>query len=71
MTHQEWLDYGLTHGFCGPMVCGTHDGTPTTELEDDDYDGGGDPCIWVVRMYANPDEKAAVEANHPPSMWRK
>lgn len=30
-----------------------------------------DPCIHVVRLYQDADEKAEVELNHAPSVWRK
>ena len=29
-----WLKYGIEQGFCGPPVCYTHDGIPTSEEED-------------------------------------
>lgn len=67
MNFQEWLDYGLENGFCGPTVCLTHDGYPTTEEEDLD----DEPCIFVIRYYTDPEHRAAVEANHAPSVWRR
>jgi hypothetical protein len=68
-TMQEWLDYGRQQGWCGPVVCITHDGTPTTEQEDVEFEES-DPCIAMIRPYVDDEEKAAVEANHPPSVWR-
>lgn len=71
MTRDEWLDFGMTHGWCGPVVCVMHDGVPTTAAEDAEVEVGDDPCLWVVRIYADDVERNAVEENHPPSLWRK
>lgn len=73
MTHtfNEWLKIGVDNGWCGVPVCSTHDGIPTTEAEDAEFNDGGDPCIHVIRMYESPDDKTAVEQNHSPSQWRK
>ena len=69
MTFNEWLQYGLTQGWCGPAVCVTHDGIPMSEAEEADmYDF--DPCIHVIRLYDDRDDKLSVEANHSPSIWR-
>ena len=68
---REWLSYGVKMGWCGPAVCYTHDGLPTTEAEDDDWGAGLDPCIHVIRMYEDGAVKEAVEQNHSPSNWRK
>ena len=70
-TFDEWLKAGMDAGWCGPAVCSTHDGTPTSAAEDDEYDEGGDPCLHVVRLYADSVVRAGVEANHPPSVWRR
>lgn len=69
MTQAEWLEVGLTNGWCGPVVCVTHDGIPTSEQEDDlDFD---DPCVPMLRVYHDEQERQAVEQNHSPSIWRK
>ena len=45
-----WLRLGMKNGWIGPPVCDTHDGTPTSEEEDEsDYDC----CVHVVRLYAD------------------
>jgi hypothetical protein len=67
MTFDEWLQYGLTQGWCGPAVCETHDGVPMSESELDEY---GDSCIHIIRLYDSIEIKAEVEAAHPPSVWR-
>jgi len=70
MTFDEWLQYGLTQGWCGPSVCETHDGVPMSESEIDEYNDGGDPCIHIIRLYDSIEIKAEVEAAHSPSVWR-
>jgi len=71
MSFDEWVATGIAAGYCGPVVCETHDGTPTTADEDEQFDYGGDPCIPVIRVYSDRAERGAVESNHSPSVWRK
>lgn len=70
MDLEEWLEYGYAQGWCGPTVCEPHDGLPTSEEEDADYENGGDPCIHIIRLYEDKGVKNAVEQNHAPSVWR-
>lgn len=69
MDFEEWLRAGIEAGWIGPTICYTHDGLPTSEAEDSDFEEG-DPCIHILRLYENSENKAAVEANHSPSVWR-
>jgi hypothetical protein len=71
MDFDEWARYGVEQGWCGPLVCAIHDGVPTSAGEDEAFDDGDDPCISVIRLYANEYEKTGVESNHSPSQWRK
>ena len=64
-----WLKYGIEQGFCGPPVCYTHDGIPTSEEEDLEWEDS-DPCIPVIRPYYGFYSKAMIESNHSPSVWR-
>lgn len=67
----EWLQVGLSNGFCGPAICYPHDGLPMTESEDESYSiGDEDPCIHILRLYEDKETKIAVEENHSPSVWR-
>ena len=50
MTQDEWLSFGIVHGYCSPLVCQTHDGVPMSEEEEAEFEDGGDPCIPVVRL---------------------
>lgn len=67
MTFEEWLKVGLDNRWCGPPVCATHDGVPSSAEED----GADEPCVHVVRMYEDEATAKAIESNHPPSVWRK
>lgn len=66
-----WLQYGLQHKYCGPPVCAVHDGLPSTEAEDEEQWEGDEICLFVIRPYDSAETAAAVEKNHPPSVWRK
>jgi hypothetical protein len=70
MTFHEWLNTGIRNGWCGPAICYTHDGLPTTEQEDQEFEQG-DPCIHILRLYDSRETKKEIENNHTPSMWRK
>ena len=68
-TFDEWLQEGISLGFCGPTICNTHDGLPTSEQEDVEFEES-DPCIHILRLYEDKETKVAVEENHSPSVWR-
>jgi hypothetical protein len=67
-SFDEWLRYGYNKGWCGPDVCYTHDGLPSTIEEEDDWES--EPCIHIIRLYEDLNIKASVEENHSPSKWR-
>lgn len=67
---EQWLALGIKNGWCGPAVCYTHDGLPTSEPEDAEFEEGNDPCLHIIRLYEDDENKAAVEANHSASIWR-
>lgn len=72
MSFEDWLRQGVDSGFCGPAVCHTHDGLPTTETEDIEWwDEGLDVCVHILRLYRSEEERLGVESNHAPSNWRK
>jgi hypothetical protein len=72
MNYNEWIDVGVEEGWCGPAVCYTHDGLPTSMKEDvvNDLDGEY-PCIHIIRLYESIEQKLEIEENHSPSNWRK
>ena len=69
MEFSEWMQIGIEQGWCGPPVCYTHDGLPTSTAEDDEFEEG-DPCIHIIRMYDSKEHRDAVEESHSPSQWR-
>jgi hypothetical protein len=66
----DWLQEGINLGFVGPAICYTHDGIPSTESEDGQFDEGADPCMHILRLYEDLEMKKAIEENHSPSVWR-
>lgn len=70
MSADEWLKYGWEHGYCGPALCATHDGFPTDPEEEEALDDGYDPCMHLVRLYEDQDQRRRIEENHSPSQWR-
>lgn len=70
LSFDDWMRIGIERGWCGPAVCYTHDGLPTTESDDEEWENGGDPCIHIIRLYEDEEHKKAVESNHSPSNWR-
>lgn len=68
---EDWWRDGYERGFCGPPVCATHDGVPTTSTEDQLlFEEGEDVCLHIVRLYTDLAQAKAVVANHAPSAWR-
>jgi hypothetical protein len=70
MTLDEWLEIGITNKWCGPAICHTHDGLPTSEAEDIEFEED-DPCIHIIRLYESAEQALSIEENHSPSVWRK
>ena len=71
MKFDEWIAAGIDGGWCGPPVCSTHDGIPSSAGEDELFDDGDDICIHIIRLYENDHVRDSVQQNHSPSIWRK
>ena len=69
MTFDEWVKFGYEQGWVSPPVCQTHDGIPFSAEESEQFETD-DPCIHIMRLYEDAEQKAAVEAEHGPSVWR-
>lgn len=67
----KWLRQGIDNGWCGPAVCYTHDGLPTSDAEMDSLDYGDEPCLHIIRLYESEEQRNRVERDHSPSQWRK
>ena len=70
MTFDEWIQHGYDQGWVGPPICDTHDGTPISEEEFAQFEDGGDPCVHILRLYEDAEQKQQVECSHSPSTWR-
>lgn len=73
LTYNQWVAIGIEQGWCGPIVCYTHDGVPLTVDEEDDIDNDEAelPCVHIIRLYEDNEMRLGVEYNHSPSNWRK
>jgi len=69
MEFDDWLQIGWVNGWCSPPCCSTHDGVPTSDAEDEEFEDG-DPCIHVLRLYADAAERDAVTSAGGPVQWR-
>lgn len=67
---ESWLEYGFLKGWATAPTCSIHDGIGTTQAEEAEFEEGGDPCIHVIRLYADDRERLEVEANTPFVVWR-
>ena len=71
VTFDEWLEIGMAENWCGPAVCYTHDSFPMSEEEDNEFADGSDPCMHMIRLYEDSENKELIEEAHSPSQWRK
>jgi len=70
MSFDEWILIGIMKGWCGPPVCYTHDGLPTSAAEDEEFESGSDPCMHIIRLYEDGAHQQQITDNHSPSTWR-
>jgi hypothetical protein len=49
-TFEQWLQIGIDHNWCTPVCCQTHDPTPMTDHEQNEFEQGFDPCIPIIRI---------------------
>jgi hypothetical protein len=46
-----WIENGISRGWISKPFCYTHDGDPyITEEEEKEWEEGGDPCSFVVKL---------------------
>ena len=50
MSIGEWLRIGLENNFCTEIACQTHDVVGYTTEEETEFEEGGDPCVFIVRI---------------------
>jgi hypothetical protein len=70
MGFDLWLEVGIRRGFISPPVCQTHDGTPVSLGEEMEWEDGGDPCIYVMRLYDSIATKREIELHSTVAQWR-
>ena len=70
MDFEEWAQIGWENGWVSAPVCLIHDGMPTTADEDEDMDEGHDPCIHIMRLYEDNEQRLGVESYFSPAQWR-
>ena len=46
-----WFQRGKEQGWVSDIYCGTHEGPPLTEEEEQDWEDGGDPCVFEMRIW--------------------
>jgi len=63
MNFENWISTGIKNGWVSQPVCSTHDGIPTTHAEDLEWEEGGDPCIYAVRLFSDESERMLVLEN--------
>ena len=47
----EWMKYGYDQGWISDVFCDTHDGAPWDDDEMNQWESGGDPCAFCVRVF--------------------
>jgi len=47
---QSWLEYGYKKGWVSDVFCNTHDGGPMSDEEMKEWEDGGDPCAFHVKI---------------------
>lgn len=50
-TVEEWLELGIEKGWVSSPFCGTHDTSPMTAEEEQQWEDGSDPCSGHVRIW--------------------
>ncbi len=50
LEFEIWLKNGYDRGWVSDVFCNTHDGAPMTDKEMQEWDEGGDPCSFQVRI---------------------
>jgi hypothetical protein len=73
LDYDDWEAEGKRRFYSGPSVCLVHDAIPTSEAEEEEWEQGEDTPehegmsltpILFVRLFATPEEKAAIDARY-------
>jgi hypothetical protein len=50
LDFDSWIKFGYEKGWISDVFCNTHDGPPMTDEEMQEWDEGGDPCSYHVKV---------------------
>lgn len=50
LEFEIWLKNGYDRGWVSDVFCNTHDGSPMDDEEMQEWENGGDPCSFQVRV---------------------
>lgn len=50
LDFDSWLKYGYEKEWVSDVFCNTHDGPPMNDEEMKEWEDGGDPCSFHVRI---------------------
>lgn len=48
---QSWYEYGRKKDWVSEVFCDTHEGPPLTDEEAKDWEEGGDPCSFHIKLW--------------------
>lgn len=46
----DWITQGITKGWISRPFCNTHEGDPYMSPEEGEWESGGDPCLYVLKV---------------------
>ena len=52
LEFEIWLKNGYDRGWVSDVFCNTHDGAPMEDEEMQEWEDGGDPCSFQVKINA-------------------
>jgi len=47
---QIWFRNGVDRGWISEVFCDTHEGPPLDDEQMKEFDDGGDPCVFCVKV---------------------
>lgn len=50
LNFEDWIKFGYDKGWISDVFCNTHEGPPLSDEEAKEWEQGGDPCSFHVRV---------------------
>lgn len=50
LEFEIWYENGVERGWISEVFCNTHEGPPLTDEEAQEWEEGGDPCSFHVKI---------------------